>query len=133
MPPVILSEAKNLVVGFGTGMSQFYVYIMASRKGTLYTGVTNDLTRRVLEHRHKLLRGFTSKYNISKLVYHEATSKVRSAIEREKQIKGWLRSKKVALIESQNPYWVDLAEEWEETSSSPDPSLRSGWQTLNSL
>ena len=99
---------------------------MSSHRGTLYTGVTNDLMRRVYEHRYKLIDGFTKKYNISKLVYYEATGNIRSAIAREKQIKGWLRSKKVALIESMNPYWADLAVEWDENPASPDPSLRSG-------
>jgi putative endonuclease len=122
---VILSRAKNLVEGIDDSVSQFYVYIMASYRGTLYTGVTNDLTRRVFEHRYKLLQGFTKKYNISKLVFYETTADVRSAIEREKQIKGWLRSKKVALIESLNPYWLDLAKGWEEDTTSPDTSLRS--------
>ena len=91
-------------------MNQYFVYIMSSYRGTLYTGVTNDLARRVYEHRSKLLNGFTGRYNVTKLVYYETTMEVESAIAREKQIKGWLRSKKAALIESVNPYWVDLAE-----------------------
>jgi putative endonuclease len=78
----------------------------------LYTGVTNDLKRRVYEHKNKLINGFTKKYNITKLVYYEATNEVTSAIVREKQIKGWLRRKKIALIESANPQWEDLSEEW---------------------
>ena len=93
-------------------MNQYYVYIMSSHRGTLYIGVTNDLMRRVYEHRHKLVNGFTKKYNVSKLVYYEATNDVKSAIAREKQIKGWIRRKKIALIESLNPHWTDLAEEW---------------------
>ncbi len=111
-PDVI--ETKNLAVGMGSPKNHYYVYIMASYRGTLYTGVTHDLTRRVYEHRHKLVDGFTKRYNVSKLVYYEATDDVESAISREKQIKGWLRSKKAALIESFNPHWVDLAEEWNE-------------------
>lgn len=95
-------------------MKQFYVYIMANRSRTLYTGVTNDLQRRVFEHKHKLIPGFTQKYNITNLVYHEATGDVREAIAREKQIKGWLRAKKVALIESVNSDWRDLSEDWDE-------------------
>ena len=106
-------------------MEPYYVYMMSSYRGTLYTGVTRDLTRRVHEHRHKHVKGFTKKYNVSKLVYYEVTSDVKSAIEREKQIKGWLRSKKAALIESVNPYWVDLAAEWHDNPTTPDPSLRS--------
>ena len=91
-------------------MNEYYVYIMSSYRGTLYAGVTSDLARRVYEHRHKLVDGFTKKYNVSKLVYYESTNDIKSAIAREKQIKGWLRSKKVALIESLNPRWKDLAE-----------------------
>jgi putative endonuclease len=96
-------------------MPDYYVYIVTNRSHTLYTGVTNDLPRRVYEHKQKLVEGFTQKYNISQLVYYETTSEVRSAIAREKQIKGWLRSKKIALIESMNPKWEDLSEGWYET------------------
>ena len=91
---------------------QYYVYIMTNRSGTLYTRVTNDLRRRVYQHKHKLVPGFTAKYNITRLVYYETTNDVRAAIAREKQIKGWVRRKKIALIESMNPEWKDLAEEW---------------------
>jgi putative endonuclease len=90
-------------------MAQYYVYIMTNPARTLYTGVTNDLERRVFEHRERLVEGFTKRYGLTTLVYYEASSDVRSAIEREKQIKGWLRRKKVALIESVNPEWMDLA------------------------
>jgi putative endonuclease len=90
----------------------YYVYIMTNRSKTLYTGVTNDLMRRVYEHKSKMVEGFTKKYNITRLLYFEETSEVQSAIAREKQIKGWLRAKKVALIESKNPEWKDLSEEW---------------------
>ena len=92
---------------------QYYVYIMTNHSGTLYTGVTNDLERRVYEHRHKLVDGFTKKYNITKLVYFVSTGEVSAAIEREKQIKGWLRGKKLDLIKSTNPEWKDLSEEWQ--------------------
>jgi putative endonuclease len=105
-------------------MKDYYVYILSSHRGTLYVGVTNDLTRRVYEHQHKLGDGFTGKYNISKLVYYESTTDVESAIAREKQIKGWTRNKKVGLIESVNPYWEDLAECWGIAATAPDP-LRS--------
>jgi putative endonuclease len=91
---------------------QYYVYIMSNRSKTLYTGVTNDLMRRVYEHKNKLVEGFTKKYNITRLVYFEETNDVPSAIAREKQIKGWLRSKKITLIESKNPKWKDLSEGW---------------------
>ena len=94
---------------------EYYVYIMTNKSRTLYTGVTNDLMRRVYEHKNKLVKGFTSKYNIQYLVYYEATSNVYAALEREKQIKGWLRKKKIALIDSMNPEWKDLSAEWYET------------------
>ena len=95
-------------------MSPYYVYIMTNRSGTLYTGMTNNLHRRVWEHKQKLVEGFTKRYNITRLVYYEETPDVRSAIAREKQIKGWLRRKKIALIESVNPDWRDLSEGWYE-------------------
>ena len=79
----------------------------------LYTGVTSDLERRVYEHKHSLIPGFTSKYRVNQLVYFEETSDVRAAIEPEKQIKGWLRSKKIALIELANPNWRDLSADFE--------------------
>jgi putative endonuclease len=90
-------------------VAQYYVYIMTNKSRTLYTGVTNDLARRVYEHKQKLLPGFTSKYNITKLVYFEATEDVYAALNREKQIKGWLRDKKIALIEAANSNWKDLS------------------------
>ena len=91
---------------------EYYVYIMTNRSRTLYTGVTNNLIRRVYEHKNKHIPGFTSKYNIKILVYYESTPSVFAALKREKQIKGWLRAKKIALIESINPQWKDLSEEW---------------------
>ncbi len=103
-------------------MHDYYVYIMTNRSGTLYTGVTNDLERRVREHQLGVSR-FTHRYRMTKLVYMEVTSDVRAAIAREKQIKGWLRSKKVALITSENPAWKDLARD---RLLRTDPSLRSG-------
>ena len=95
-------------------MSEYYVYIMANKSRTLYSGVTNDLERRVYEHQNKLTKGFTSKYNITKLVWFQIFSDIGQAIEGEKRIKGWLRSKKIALIESQNPNWEDLSQSWYE-------------------
>jgi putative endonuclease len=86
---------------------------MSSPTGTLYTGVTNDLERRVYQHKHKLTDGFTKKYNVTRLVYYEETSDVQAALAREKQIKGWLRCKKIDLIETINPKWQDLSEGWE--------------------
>jgi len=93
---------------------QYYVYIMTNRSRTLYIGVTNDLERRVYEHKQKLIPGFTERYNITQLVYYEVTSDIHSALAREKQIKGWLRAKKIALIESVNAEWRDLSVEWRE-------------------
>ena len=90
-------------------MKQYFVYIMASRSRTLYTGVTSDLTRRVWEHKHRAKGGFTAQYKTGCLVYFESTPNVRAAIAREKQIKGWLRSRKMTLVESVNPTWEDLA------------------------
>lgn len=85
---------------------------MTNKSRTLYTGVTNNLMRRVHEHKNKLVPGITSKYNIQFLVYYEAGADTRAAIAREKQIKGWLRAKKIALIDSMNAEWKDSAEEW---------------------
>lgn len=94
-------------------MQQYFVYIMTNRKyGVLYTGITSDLKYRVYQHKHKLVPGFTSRYNLTKLVHYEQTSNVHGAIAREKQIKGWLRSKKISLIESENSEWKDLSEGW---------------------
>ncbi|MEE8554669.1 MAG: GIY-YIG nuclease family protein [bacterium] len=92
-------------------MKRYFVYIMASKSGVTYTGMTNDLIRRVAEHKQKAIRGFTAKYNIVKLVYYEDTHDVRAAIAREKQIKALRRQKKVDLIEQSNPKWVDLTTE----------------------
>ena len=103
-------------------MKHYWVYILASISRTLYTGVTNDLMRRVHEHRSGQGSKFTSQYRVTRLVHYEETNDVRAAIAREKQIKGWDRKKKVALIEAGNPKWDDLAARWYET---PDSSLRS--------
>ena len=93
----------------------YYVYIMTNQTNTvLYVGVTNDLARRVYEHKNKIdSRSFTAKYNINKLVYYENTSSVESAILREKQLKAGSRKKKLDLINSFNPQWLDLTKDWE--------------------
>jgi len=92
--------------------SQYYVYIMTNKgNSTLYTGITNDLKRRIYEHKEKLVEGFTKKYNITKLVYYEIYDDTESAINREKQIKGGSRQNKIDLINSQNPDWHELYEE----------------------
>ena len=92
----------------------YYVYILTSDSGTLYTGVTNSIFNRVLQHRSKETPGFTSKYDVNRLVYYETFSYVLNAIAREKQIKGWTQKRKIALIESINPKWEDLAYGWGE-------------------
>ena len=90
----------------------YYVYIMANIHGTLYTGVTSDLEKRVYDHKSKLTSGFTKRYNIDRLVYYEETVDIQEAIAREKQVKSWRRTKKIALIQSINPTWKDLSEGW---------------------
>ena len=92
-------------------MKNYYVYIMTNNSKTLYIGITRDLSRRVYEHKQKLIEGFNKKYNINKLVYYEITTDVNVAIEREKQLKRWRREKKVALIERFNKQWKDLSAE----------------------
>ena len=91
---------------------EYYVYILSNYSKMLYIGVTNDLERRVYEHKKKLVKGYTSKYNLHQLVYYEDTDDIGRAIETEKRLKGWKRYKKVKLIESVNPGWKDLAEDW---------------------
>ena len=105
---------------------RYYVYIMASHSRVLYIGVTSDLRRRVYQHKHGLIKGFTSKYRVTRLVYYEETPSSRAAVARERQIKGWLREKKFRLIESVNTGWDDLASSWFAGPIGPDPSLRSG-------
>lgn len=95
-------------------MREYYVYTMTNPSHVLYTGVTNDLVRRVHEHRSGLGSDFTGKYRITQLVYYERTNDVRVALAREKEIKGWRRAKKLALIEAQNPTWRDYAADWAE-------------------
>ena len=90
----------------------YYVYIITTQNNkVMYVGVTNELAHRINEHKNKLVDGFTKKYNVNKLVYYEHTTDVYSAIEREKQIKGWRREKKNELVESVNPEWKDLSNE----------------------
>jgi putative endonuclease len=108
---VILSKAKDLSRKI-MNRNCYYVYMMTNDSGTLYIGVTNDIVRRVYEHKQKLVAGFTSKYNITQLVYYEQTNDVHGAIAREKQIKGWLCKKKLALVSSGNPKWEDLGADW---------------------
>src|ERR1017187_4927005 len=96
----------------------FYVYLLASKSRRLYVGVTNNLERRLFEHKSKEFHGFTKKYNIDRLVYFEQTTDILSAITREKQIKRWNRSRKIRLVEAGNPTWDDLSAEWYKADSS---------------
>jgi putative endonuclease len=91
----------------------YYVYIVGNPSATIYVGVTNDLGRRVAEHKSGEIKGFTSRYGVRRLFYFEESDDISVALEREKQIKGWRRSKKLALIRSTNPRFRDLAEEWD--------------------
>jgi putative endonuclease len=98
---------------------QYYVYIMTNRSKTLYTGFTSELEVRVWKHKNKIYEGFTSRYDLDRLIYFEEYSWAGSAIAREKQIKGWRRMKKIALVVSVNPTWRDLSEDW----GKPIPTL----------
>jgi putative endonuclease len=91
---------------------RYYVYIMASRSLTLYTGETGDLFNRALQHKSREIEGFAKRYRIDRLVYYETFKYVNSAIAREKQVKAWTRAKRIDLIKSMNPTWQDLAESW---------------------
>jgi putative endonuclease len=102
----------------------YYMYILSSLTGTLYTGITNSIYNRTLQHKGKDTPGFTSKYEVDRLVYYEVFTNVRAAIRREKEIKGWTRKKKIALIESVNPKWQDLAEGWGKELPPPPWQIR---------
>jgi putative endonuclease len=93
-------------------MRNSYVYIMTGRSDVLYTGVTSALEKRVSQHKNHIVEGFTKRYNLASLVYYELHEDILAAIAREKQIKGWNRAKKIELIESTNPQWRDLSEDW---------------------
>ena len=93
-------------------MQNSYVYIMTGCSDILYTGVTSGLEYRVSQHKEKVIDGFTKRYNLTSLVYYETHEDITVAIAREKQIKGWTRAKKISLIESINPQWRDLSEDW---------------------
>lgn len=94
------------------GGRKYYVYLLASKSGTLYVGVTNNLERRISEHKQALLSGFTKQYKVNLLVYYEEFDYIEDAIRREKQIKAWRREKKDALVDAVNPKWEDLAADW---------------------
>ena len=106
---VISTEGRNLVASG----KNYYVYILTNwNNKVMYIGVTNNLERRLYEHKNKLIKGFTQKYNVNKLVYFEETGDVFSALEREKEVKKWRREKKDALVLKVNDEWKDLSEEW---------------------
>lgn len=104
---------------------KYWVYIVGSRSGTLYIGMTNNLYRRLLEHKSGEFEGFASKYHCTRLVYYESFDDVRTAIDREKQLKGWRREKKITLIESLNPRWQDFAEKWGSRMAFAGESIKS--------
>jgi putative endonuclease len=105
----------------------YYTYIVASRSHTLYIGFTGNLEQRIWQHKNKIYEGFSAKYNCNRLVWFERYTHPGTAIAREKQLKGWLRARKIDLIESANPTWLDLSENWGKPIDPPaDPSLRSG-------
>jgi putative endonuclease len=92
--------------------NEYFVYVLSNMSGTLYIGVTNNLELRLFQHKNRLNKGFTQKYNIDRLVYFESTDDITAAIAREKQLKGMLRTKKLELIKSMNPSLDDLSEDW---------------------
>ncbi len=97
-------------------MKNYYVYILSNWDNkVLYIGITNNIVKRIYEYKNKLVKGFSEKYNLNKLVYYESTGNVISAIEREKQIKNWHREWKNNLIKKENPYWKDLSKDFLES------------------
>ena len=112
---------------------RFYTYIAGSLSGTLYIGMTNNLERRIWQHKQHEITGFTATYGVDRLLYFESFDDVRTAIDREKQLKGWTRQKKVALIEARNPKWIDLSQEWYEGDRGPSTSLRSAQDDTGTL
>jgi putative endonuclease len=107
----------------------YYTYVVASRSHTLYIGVTGNLLQRVFEHKLKTFEGFSSQYNCNRLVWYERYTSPDAAIAREKQLKGWVRRKKIALIEKMNPAWVDLSEGWYVVDPSKKGSATAGPST----
>jgi putative endonuclease len=109
----------------------YFVYIMSSQRRVLYVGITSNLPLRVWQHKTGAVEGFTSKYKVTQLVYYESFENVRDAIRREKEIKGWIRQKKIALIESVNPKWKDLSAGWFNRQS--DEKLRKTFASMNRI
>ena len=111
---VTARTASSLAIRDDEAMNErrYAVYIMASRSHNLYIGVTNDIVRRTREHKNHTFEGFTARYHVDRLVWYEVYPYIRTAIAREKQLKGWVREKKLQLIEAMNPTWQDLSEDW---------------------
>lgn len=109
----------------------YFVYIMSSQRRVLYTGISSNLPLRVWQHKTGAFEGFTSKYKVTQLVYYECFQNVRNAIRREKEIKGWLREKKIVLIESLNPKWKDLSAGWFNGQS--DEKLHKKFASMNRI
>ena len=110
LPLVISTEGRNLIMVF---TKNYFVYLLTTwNNQVMYVGVTNDLRRRIYEHKNKLVAGFTAKYNLKKLVYFEETTDINAAISREKEIKKWRREKKDSLVEKMNPGWLDLSQKF---------------------
>jgi len=109
-----LTDGLALILASMQTPRQYYVYIMTNKSGTLYVGVTNNIKKRVYEHKNKLVEGFTKKYNINRLLCFETFGDVFSAISREKAIKGWLRKNKIELVRTSNPARIDLSQDWYE-------------------
>ena len=107
----------------------YYVYLVTNKhRTTLYIGMTNDLGCRIVEHKNGEIAGFTQRYQLNRLVWFEYFSDVTAAIAREKELKGWLRSKKIVLIEKENPRWFDLSADWEQ-----QPRIDDGWPSLEEM
>jgi putative endonuclease len=107
----------------------YYVYIVTNKhRTTLYIGMTNDLGRRIVEHKNGEIAGFTQRYQLNRLVWFEYFGDVTAAIAREKELKGWLRSKKIALIEKENSRWFDLSADWEQ-----EPRVDGGWPSVEEM
>ncbi len=108
-----MNSLKDLpIMYFEMEEKEGFVYILGSESLVLYIGVTSDLEKRIYEHKNKLVDGFTKKYNVHRLLYYEGQGSMYEAICREKQLKGWKRSKKIALIKKSNPYYKDLSLDW---------------------
>jgi putative endonuclease len=103
---------RSPISGVMPNEQRYYVYILASLSGTLYIGVTNDLRHRVWQHKNHVFEGFTAEYGVDRLVHWESYGFVQQAIAREKQLKGWVRRKKIVLLEKTNPSWKDLSADW---------------------